>query len=251
VTPGHATAGAGRPRDAAERQRAVSRLLRPRLVLPPGLDRPATRRLAGLDDAVAAALVTGAHDDLLDDRAVERWPAALVGLVTDVVGRLASATVAESPQSSEALRDAVGAALGSRLGFGPDSPPDSPLLVAADRVGRTAEAVEARGWTRVVPAARDSALAALVSDAQEARAVVTRHLRRVHLEVLPRHGATGTPGSSLAVLPTVGSLVVVEVGRPLVVVDDLDAFEPFLVAIADLAVLQDRHDADVRLREQR
>jgi hypothetical protein len=248
VTPGHVAASAGRPRDAAERQRAVSHLLRPRLVLPPALDRPTSRRLAGLDDAVAAALGTGEHDDLLDDRATARWPAALGALVADVVGRLPS-TVATEP--TEAVRDIVQEALGTRLGFGPESSPDSPLLVAAARVGRTAEALETRGWTRVVPAARDASVAELVSARREARAVVTRHLRRVHLEVLPRRGSSGTPGSSLVVLPSTGPLVVVEVGRPFLEDDDLEAFEPYLVALADLGALQDRHDADARLREQR
>lgn len=247
MTPGHAGASSGRPRDAGERQRAVSRLLRPRLVLPPALDRPTSRRLAGLDDAVAAALGTGEHDDLLDDRVVERWPAALGALVADVVGRLPSTAVTDP---TEAVRDIVQDALSTRLGFAPLSSPDSPVLVAAALVGRTAETLESSGWTRVVPAARDAAVAELVSAGREARAVVTRHLRRIHLEVLPRHGATGTPGSTLVVLPTAGSLVVVEVGRPFLEDDDLAAFEPYLAAVADLGALQDRHDADARLHEQ-
>jgi hypothetical protein len=148
------------------------------------------------------------------------------------------------------VREVVEAALSTRLGFGPTSGPDSPVLLAAARVADTRRALEERGWTRVVPAARDDSLAELVSDTLGARAVATRHLRRVHLEVLPRHGATATPGSSLVVLSSTGTVVVVELGRPRLVDDDLDPFGPFLVAVADLATVQDRNDANARMHEQ-
>ncbi len=240
--------GTAGSRDAAERQRAVSRFLRRRLVLPPDLDRPTTRRLASLDEAVAAALSTGDHDRLLDDQAVSGWPAALTAVVGDVLRRLPSAAVTVAP---DPVRGIVEQALSARLGFGPGSGPDSPVLLAHARVAEARRALEARGWTRVVPAARDDALAQLVSDTLGARAVVTRHLRRVHLEVLPRYGATATPGSSLAVLSSTGTLVVVELGRPRPAHDDLAAFRPFLVAVADLATVQDRNDADARMHEQR
>lgn len=246
--PGHAAPGGGRPRDAAERQRAVSRLLRPRLALPPGLDRPTTRRLAGLHDAAVDALGTGDHDDLLDDQVAHRWPVALASVVDEVVRRLPPAPPASGPDPT---RDLVEGALGSRLGFGPSSPPDSPVLVAAGQVGAAAQALEAQGWSRVVPAPRDDALAEVVSHRRDARAVVTRHRRRVHLEVLPRYGSAGSPGSWLGVLSAGGTIVVVDDGVPGLDPDDLAAFTAFVVATSGLAAVVERNDGDVRLREMR
>ena len=184
---------------------------------------------------------------------VGRWPAALAALADDVTRRLpAPPAAADDPGGDgDRTRDVVVDALGARLGFGPASPPDSPLLTAARRVGESARRLEGHGWVRVVPAARDDSLGELVSDTLRARAVLTRHLRRVHLEVLPRHGATGTPGSWLGVLSTDGSLVVVDEGGPVVSRDELADLELFVVATAEIAAVWETAEADARLRGER
>lgn len=261
MTPPTRAVGAGRPRDATERQRAVARLLRPRLELPPGVDGPTLRRLARLDEVVADALGSGDHDELLDDRGAGVWPAALARLRDDVLRRLPAAPDADpdphpgadidaSPDPAhDPAHDPVERALTSRFGFGPLTRPESPLLVASGRAGEASAALERRGWSRIALAPHDPSIVEFRSAARRARAVVTDHLRRLHLELLPRSGAPGSPGSTLAVLSAAGTLVVVDAGDHALDPDDVAAFTDALVAIAAVETLRARDANDSRMND--
>jgi hypothetical protein len=253
VTPPIRAVGAGRPRDATERQRAVTRLLRPRLEVPPGVDGPTLRRLARLDDVVAEALGSGDHDELLDDRGAGVWPAALARLRDDVLRRLPAAPDTGHDQETgtdpDPARDPVERALTTRFGFGPLTRPESPLLVASGRAGEASAALERRGWSRIALAPHDPSIVEFRSAARRARAVVTDHLRRLHLELLPRYGAPGSPGSTLAVLSAAGTLVVVDAGDHALDPDDVAAFTDALVAIAAVETLRARDANDSRMND--
>jgi len=255
VTPPTRAVGAGRPRDATERQRAVARLLRPRLELPPGVDGPTLRRLARLDDVVADALGSGDHDELLDDRGAGIWPSALARLRDDVLRRLPAAPDVSHDQATgtalDPAHDPVERALTTRFGFSPLTRPESPLLVASGRAGEASAALERRGWSRIALAPHDPSIVEFRSAARRTRAVVTDHLRRLHLEVLPRYGSPGSPGSMLAVLSAAGTLVVVDAGDHALDPDDVAAFTDVLVATAAVETLRARGANDSRMNDLR